>query len=114
MNKYHAKRTVVNERSFASKAEANRYGELLLLQRAGQISGLKLQPRYILQEAFVDSNGCKVGSIAYVADFEYVENKRIAVVVEDVKGMETQVFKIKSRMFRKRYPEYCLRIVKVR
>jgi hypothetical protein len=43
-----------------------------------------------------------------VADFRYHENGRL--VVEDTKGMETAVFKIKAKLFRYRYPTIELRI----
>jgi hypothetical protein len=59
-----------------SKSELARGAELIIMQRAGQISGLRFQPRYDLIV-----NGEKV--CAYVGDFEYRQGG--SVVVEDVK-----------------------------
>lgn len=96
MNKYNAKKTVVDGITFDSKKEAKRYGELLLLQRAGVISNLQLQVPYIL------INKSKYGrAIKYVADFVYYENKQI--VVEDVKGIRTPVYRLKKRLFEEKY-----------
>lgn len=109
-HKYRAKPTTVDGIRFASKAEARRYGQLRLLERAGKIVGLKLQPRFVLQEAF--SRDCKlVQAITYTADFQYVEKGK--VMVEDVKGFSTAVFRIKWRLFLKRYPDIHARIVEM-
>jgi hypothetical protein len=80
-NKYGAIPTLVDGIRFASKAEARRYSELLLLQRGGEITGLQLQPKYPL---FV--NGTKIG--VYTGDFSYFD-KTGAAVVEDVKSKAT-------------------------
>lgn len=67
--------------NFDSMAEAKRFGELRLLEKAGQITELKLQPRYELRA----NGGRKIGT--YVADFRYLDTERGGgVVVEDVKG----------------------------
>jgi hypothetical protein len=106
--KYGNEQEVVDGITFDSKAEAERYKELKLMERAGEISGLELQPRFVLQEAFTDDAGVNHQAITYVADFRYIE--RGALVVEDVKGAETAVFKIKAKMFRYRYRSIELRI----
>lgn len=80
----------VDGRRFASKAEARRGAELALLQRAGEISGLVFQPRYP-----VEVNGHLV--CVYVGDFGY-RTKAGAHVVEDVKGAETDVFRLKRKL----------------
>lgn len=84
--------TMIGDKRFASKAEAKRYSDLFYLERAGEISDLKLQPRYPLEV-----NGQKV--CTYVADFSYLDKTGLPVT-EDVKGVETDVFKIKARLFR--------------
>lgn len=94
-SKYGAVAACVDNLWFASRAEARRYSELKLLERAGEISRLLLQPRYPL---VVD--GVKIGE--YRADFSYLD-KTGAVVVVDVKGVETPVFKIKRRLFEALY-----------
>lgn len=98
MNKYHAVKTVVNGIKFDSKAEAKRYGELWLLQRAGQIRDLQLQVRFELLPKCGDER-----AVYYVADFKYTENGR--EIVEDVKGTKTRDYILKRKMFKYRYPE---------
>jgi hypothetical protein len=95
--KYHNKKTMVDNVTFDSIAEANRYVELKMMQKTGKIWGLELQPRFELQGKFVDNKGVKHGAITYVADFLYVEEDQ--VVVEDVKGMQTPVYKLKKKIF---------------
>ena len=102
MNKYGNRKTYVDGIKFDSKREAERYIELKLLERAGVISNLVLQPKYVLQDKF-RRNGKTVRAIHYIADFEYIEDG--IKVVEDVKGMETKDFKLKEKMFLFRYPE---------
>lgn len=109
MNKYHNQKTVVDSITFDSKAEAARFFELKLLERAGKISELKLQPEFPLLDDFA-KNGKKVRGIKYVADFIYIENGKI--VVEDVKGMETREFKIKRKLFESKYRDLTLTIIK--
>jgi len=101
-NKYGNKTTYVDGIAFASVAEARRYQELKLLLQAGEISVLRLQPRYLLQEAF-KCEGKKIRKIEYVADFEYFDHATKRVIIEDVKGAETAIFKIKHKLFMKRY-----------
>ena len=114
-HKYGAKKTTVDGITFDSKREAERYVELKALQRYGQIEKLVMQPAFVLQEPFVRPNGQKVRAIKYVADFQYIERKgldRWFSVVEDVKGVETPVFKLKRKLFWAEYPNTELRIVK--
>lgn len=109
MNKYRNKKIVIDNIKFDSKLEANRYAELKLLQRAKVISNLRLQVPFVLQEGF-KKNGKSYQAIKYIADFVYEENGR--TVVEDTKGIETDVFKIKHKLFEKKYSELELKIVK--
>jgi hypothetical protein len=83
-HKYSARPTIVDGIKFASAKEARRYGELKLLQMAGKISQLELQPRYKL-----------VIEESYVADFRYLENGK--TVIEDVKGFLTADYKRKRK-----------------
>lgn len=110
MNKYHNKKTVVDNIKFDSKLEADRYSELKLLERAGEIFDLKLQPRFLLQPNFKYKNKT-YRKIEYVADFEYICNGQ--VVVEDSKGFKTDVFKIKEKLLLCKYPEIDFRLVEV-
>lgn len=103
-SKYRAKKTEVDGIKFDSKREANRYCELKLLEKANEIRNLELQPRFLLQDKFKDKTGTTHRKIEYVADFMYVDkdNKKI---VEDVKGVLTDVYKIKKKMFLKIYDD---------
>jgi hypothetical protein len=94
--KYRNVPTVVEGIRFASKAEAKRYVELRWLERAGEVSGLELQKRYPL----VGADGIKVA--VYVADFDYL-NPDGEPVTEDVKGVQTPEFKLKSKLFEAQY-----------
>jgi hypothetical protein len=92
-SKYGAQRTEVDGITFASKKEARRYGELKLLQRAGTIRDLKLQPRFPLTV-----NGRLV--CTYVGDFEYLTVPIGARIVEDAKGFKTPEYKLKAKLFK--------------
>jgi hypothetical protein len=109
MNKYRNKKVIVDEKEFDSKREGNRYKELKLLERAGEIKDLELQPRFLLQDSF-KKNGRTFRKIEYVADFKYIENGK--TIVEDVKEMQTDVFKLKHKIFEKVYPDLELKIIK--
>ena len=109
-NKYHAQPTTIDGIRFDSKREAARYLELKLLHLAGVIHKLQVHPRYVLLEPF-ECKGVKYRGIFYEGDFEYYENGQR--VCEDVKGVKTQVFRIKEKLFIKRYgDEIELRVVK--
>ena len=99
-NKYGASKTIVDGIRFDSSKEAEHYSSLRLLERAGLISDLKLQPVFVLQDAF-NCNGKKYRAIKYIADFMYKRDDRI--IVEDVKGDKTDVYKIKKKLFLKKY-----------
>lgn len=87
-SKYRAVPTWVDGIRFPSKKEAARYSELKLLERAGQIRNLELQPAFD-----ITINGVKVGT--YRADFSYFTDA--GRVVEDTKGMDTRLSKFKRK-----------------
>jgi hypothetical protein len=99
-NKYRNKKIEVDGHKFDSKKEATRYICLKNELGLGIIGNLKLQPEFILQDGFKIS-GKKFREIKYVADFMYTRNGK--TIVEDVKGIKTEVYKIKKKMFLKRY-----------
>jgi len=104
--KYRAEQAAAHDgQVFASKAEARRYQELAALHRAGAINGLMCQPRYVLIDKSRHGR-----AIEYVGDFAYLEAGR--AVVEEVKGFETPVWRLKRRLFLERYPDVELRVVK--
>lgn len=92
MRKYRNIPTEVDGIKFASKREAVRYSQLKLLERAGEISELKLQPRYPLTV-----NGLHV--CTYVGDFEYRDHNTVQIVTEDAKGVRTRDFINKAKLF---------------
>jgi len=69
---------------FDSKREARRYMDLWLMQRAGEISGLRTQVKYELIPKQERKDGKKERAIDYVADFVYEQGGE--TVVEDSKG----------------------------
>lgn len=100
-NKYSNKKVTYDNITFDSKKEANRYFELKMLERAGQISNLELQKEFILQEKFKINNKT-IRKISYYADFFYID-KQGNKIVEDTKGMQTEVYKLKKKLFMKKY-----------
>lgn len=111
MNKYRNKKVQIDMYVFDSIAESRRYKELALLQRAGKITELQLQPKFLLQESF-RKNGKTFRKIEYIADFMYEEKGQ--VIVEDVKGKETEVFKLKRKLFEYKYRGLELKIIKMK
>ncbi len=95
-SKYHAKKTVVDGITFDSKKEAMHYQELKLLERAGEIHDLKLQVPFVLIDKSPYGR-----QIKYVADFVYYQDGQMVVV--DVKGFKTDVYKLKKRLMAERY-----------
>ena len=83
---------------FDSIKERNRYAELQLLQKAGEISELQRQVKFELQPAFYHA-GHKLRPIIYVCDFFYKEKDKY--IIEDVKSPATKnngVYKLKKKM----------------
>lgn len=101
INKYNNKKTIVDGVTFDSKKEAQRYCELKILERAGTISNLELQPRFLLIKAFTNNKGKKIRKTEYVGDFKYQENGK--TVVEDVKGFKTKEYKLKAKLLQYLY-----------
>lgn len=96
VSKYKNKKTTIDGITFDSKKEGARYQELKLMEKAGAITCLALQPRYDLLPT-VKWNGQTLRKRSYVADFRYIENGKI--VVEDVKGFRTPMYKLKRHIF---------------
>lgn len=76
---------------FDSGAEYERFCELLRQQIIGEISGLRTQVGYA-----VSINGIHI--CEWIADFVYVINATGEEVKEDLKGHQTDVFKLKRKM----------------
>lgn len=101
MNKYNNHKIIVNNIKFDSKKEAKRYQDLKLLEKANIIQNLV---RQIPFELVPKQNGER--AVKYIADFMYVETATGKIIVEDVKGYRTDVYKIKRKLFKWRYPQY--------
>ena len=89
MSKYRNIKTEVDGIVFDSKAEARRYAELRLLEKANEISDLRLQPKF----------NCKIHGkkiCTYRADFDYYDGDQW--VIEDVKGFRTQGYQLKKKL----------------
>lgn len=102
MNKYHNKKTVINGITFDSKKECNRFLELSILQKAGEISGLERQKKFEVVPKTKEERASY-----YVADFVYIKNGR--AVIEDVKSAITKrnpVYILKRKLVKYLYPEY--------
>lgn len=104
MNKYGNKKTIVDGISFDSRLEAKRYRELKLLERAGIIKDLQLQPAFELIPSFKKNNKT-YRKIEYKADFSYFDNELGKVIVEDTKGFKTEVYKLKRKLFEYKYKD---------
>lgn len=102
-SKFNAKKVVIDGITFDSTSEGNRYSQLKLLERAGKIKNLQLQPKFPLK---LDKK-----ERYYIADFEYYEVETNKEVVEDVKGVKTPVYKLKKARFLELYPQYDFREV---
>ena len=112
MSKYHSKKVIIGDDVFDSKKEAKRYQELLLLERAGEISHLQRQVKYVLIPAQKEPSEqiytrgknrgyCKPGKVlerecSYVADFVYYQDGEL--IVEDTKGFRTKEYIIKRKL----------------
>lgn len=111
-SKYNSQKVTIDGIVFDSKRESERYSELRLLEKAGDIEELILQPLFELQPDF-KYKGQTIRKVTYRADFQYREKSTGLTVVEDVKGMETKEFKLKKKFFLRIYgSRYDFRIIK--
>ena len=98
-----ARKTLVDGILFDSGKEARRFAELRMLERAGEIRDLETQPKFVLQAGF-RYKGRAERAVTYTADFAYTtrDGRR---VVEDVKGVRTEAYRIRRRLFLFLHPE---------
>ena len=98
-SKYNSRKTVVDGISFDSRAEADYYCQLKILLRAGKIDGFCRQARFVITEGNKGEKGTE-----YVTDFVvFYPNGTYRIV--DVKGVKTEVFKLKIKCLREKYPK---------
>lgn len=105
-SKYGAVPTMVDGIRFASKKEARRYQELRLLERAGEIAGLTVQPAFPLKARLtVRAESMKRSELigTYVGEFAYLEQATGAQIVEDVKGFRTPLYRWKKKHVEAQY-----------
>ena len=112
MNKYKNKKVEVDGIKFDSKHEAEYYLYLKRLKEEGKIKDFGLQQRFELQPSF-KKYGKTHRAITYTADFTVIDNKDNVHVI-DCKGVETVEFKIKKKLFLKKFdfPLHCLTHIK--
>ena len=113
MRKYHNKKTFIDGIKFDSKLEAERYAQLKMMERAGVIRDLELQPEYELIPSF-KKDGKTWRKTVYKADFRYILCEDDKTIIEDVKGSTaviTDVFRLKQKLFEYKYPELTIKIV---
>lgn len=109
-NKYKNQKVVVDGHPFDSKREARRYKELKLLERAGKIKDLELQPKFELIPT-IRTEHETLYKVSYYADFRYVECDSARVIVEDVKGFKTREYILKKKLLLHKYPDINFREV---
>lgn len=109
-SKYHSKKININGITYDSKKEYRRHCELNLLERAGSITDLQTQVKFVLIPAqyetferygkkgqrLKDGTRCIEKECAYYADFVYMQNGK--KVVEDTKGVRTTEYVIKRKL----------------
>lgn len=98
-NKYSNKKITVDGMTFDSKKEYNRYCELKLLEKAGEIKDLDRQHRFQIIPTQRDLDGNIIERpVTYIADFTYTDVKTGKLVVEDTKGYKTPEYILKRKM----------------
>ena len=102
-SKYHAQKTEVDGKVFDSKHESRDYLKLKTMEDSGLIHNLQTQVSFELQPKYVTKDGRKIRPISYVADFVYERDG--VTYAQDSKGMKTDVYKIKRKMFEYKYPD---------
>jgi len=104
-SKYGALKAEVNGRVFDSIMEAKFYVYLLHLKQDKEIKKFECQVEYELQPKYRSKHTGKiVRAIHYIPDFVITKNDG-SITAIDVKGQETEVFKLKQKLFEYKYPD---------
>lgn len=106
MSKYNSRHVKEDGHTFDSKAEHKRYCELKLLLRSGLIAKLEVHPSYPIMIGEV-----KICNVIF--DFRYVHASN-QIIIEDVKGRDLPMSRIKRKLFKAKYPDSDLRILTAR
>jgi hypothetical protein len=103
-SKYKSRKTAICGQTFDSAAEGERYLELRMLEEAHQIEGWDWKQQKVVplrdarqQRIPLIVNGIKV--CTYVADFVYRDLFTGKLVIEDLKGYKTDVYRLKAKLF---------------
>ncbi len=100
--KFKNEKVIINGNKFDSKIEAKYYEYLLTIHPK---EAIKLQPVFVLQEKF-RYRGKGIREITYISDFQ------VGDTVFDVKGMVMEVYKLKAKIFKHKFPDLTLHVVK--
>ena len=92
-NKYGAKKTQVGEIKFDSKKEANRWIELQLLERGGEISDLRRQVKVELMGQYRPLYTRTGRKMKLTFDFAYIDGG--VQIYEDAKGYPTRDYEVR-------------------
>ena len=103
-SKYKAKKSECDGIVFDSKVEMDYYKHLKFLQAVNEIKNFKIQVSYPLLDSFQATTGEKIRAITYKVDF-VIKHLDGTVQAIDVKGISTEVAKIKRKLFMHKYPE---------
>ncbi|MFM0243805.1 DUF1064 domain-containing protein [Paraburkholderia sediminicola] len=97
-SKFGNRQAVVDGITFDSEREAKRYCVLKLREKAREISNLRMQVPFVIVEATTIA-GKRVRERIYIADFVY-DLPHGSMVVEDSKGMQTPMYRIKRQLMK--------------
>ena len=109
-NKYYATKCEYNGEQFDSRREMRRFQELLILERAGHLTNLKRQIKYVLipsqykvyerygknGQRLKDKKELLEREVSYIADFVYEMDGK--TIIEDTKGVQTKDYIIKRKL----------------
>ena len=113
-NKYSNQKVQYDGKVFDSKREGRRYMQLKILERAGEIEDLQCQvpfelipaqyePDTIGKRGGIIKGKCIERAVVYYADFVYKDKRTGKTIVEDAKGMRTDVYRIKKKLMLKHH-----------
>lgn len=94
-----AKKVTIDGIKFDSEQEGIYYQELKEREKNGEISGLKIHPNYELLPSFLNNNQKHMNRLSYEPDFVFFDKEQSRTRYIDVKGFETEEFKLKHKLF---------------
>lgn len=97
-NRYKNKFNAKPANGFGSKLESAVHDHLVFRESVGEISDIKRQQTVVLQD------GARDVRITWRVDFSFFEKRSMKVVYCEAKGIETQEYKLKLKMWRANPP----------